>query len=119
MVGEDFNDDEGDVDEDEDDEEEVVLTYTHTHRHAHTPHTHSHTLAQQEMPIGVAFTDGVNETMDELVFEDDIFIGTLKSDAGRVLTDRNEARIATLIQDNDLNHPMTSSIGILARYLPH
>jgi hypothetical protein len=56
---------------------------------------------QQEMPIGVAFTDGRETTMDSLVFEDDIFIGTLKSDPGRVLTYRNEARIAALLEAND------------------
>jgi hypothetical protein len=73
---------------------------------------------QQEMPIGVAFTDGRETTMDSLVFEDDIFIGTLKSDPGRVLTDRNEARIAALLEANDPEHPMTPFINILAKYLP-
>jgi hypothetical protein len=70
------------------------------------------------MPIGVAFTDGFNETMNSLVFEEDIFIGTLISDPGRVLTDRNEARIATLLEDNDPDHPMTPFINILAELLP-
>ena len=56
------------------------------------------------MPIGVAFEfknefNG-NETMNELVFDGDIFWGTLKSDPGGVLTARNEARIATLMRDN-------------------
>ena len=54
------------------------------------------------MPIGVAFREGRNSTIDELVFDGDIFWGVLKGpDPGRVLTDRNEARIAALMRDNN------------------
>jgi len=74
--------------------------------------------AQQEMPVGVAFTDGLGETLNSLVYEDDIFIGTLISDPGRVLTDRNETRIEALLEANDPDHPMTPFISTLARYLP-
>jgi hypothetical protein len=73
---------------------------------------------REEQPIGVAFTDdkftqytkwtmadgkverwttgGV--TMDELVFDADIFWGTLKVDPDSVITRRNNARVEALLQ---------------------